>query len=60
MESNKNLDTRQFFAWLHSVRCRQKKLLFLKARDISVPEKALKLLVKTRDYEYIKFRFVIV
>lgn len=34
--------------------------LFLKARDISVPEKALKLLVNTRDYEYIKFRFIIV
>lgn len=34
--------------------------LFLKARDISVPEKALKLLVQTHDYEYIIFRFVIV
>lgn len=34
--------------------------LFLKARDISVPEKALKLLVQTHDYEYIKFRFAVV
>lgn len=34
--------------------------LFLNAGDISVPEKALKLFVKTHDYKYIKFRFVIV